>query len=83
MAPYRLVNIGNSAPVQLLEFISEIERCVGRQAVRNYMEMQPGDVPATCADTRLLEDLTGFRPSTDVATGVANFVRWFREYYRV
>lgn len=82
-APFRLVNIGNSAPVRLLDFIAEIERCVGRPAVRNFLDMQPGDVPATCADTRLLRDLTGFCPSTGVSAGVAAFVAWFREYYRV
>lgn len=83
VAPYRLVNIGNGTPVSLLDFITEIERAVGRPAERNYMEMQPGDVAKNWANTELLEKLTGFRPNTDVATGVRAFVAWYREYYGV
>jgi UDP-glucuronate 4-epimerase len=81
-AAYRLVNVGNSAPVSLLEFIDEIERALGRKAQRNYLDMQPGDVPQTYADTRLLKALTGFQPSTPVAQGVRHFVDWYREFYR-
>ena len=81
VAPYRLVNIGNGDPVGLLDFIAEIERCVGKPMIRNNMDMQPGDVTKTWADTALLEALTGFRPSTPVSVGVERFVAWFREYY--
>ncbi|WP_417524364.1 NAD-dependent epimerase/dehydratase family protein [Marinovum sp.] len=83
VAPFRVVNIGNSEPVQLLSFIEAIEEAIGREAQKNFMEMQPGDVPATWADASLLQSLTGHRPQTDVATGVAKFVAWYREYYGV
>ncbi len=81
VAPYRLVNIGNANPVRLLEFIAAIERATGRAAERNLMDMQPGEVLKTWADSGLLQALTGYRPTTDVTTGVARFVEWFREYY--
>jgi UDP-glucuronate 4-epimerase len=82
-APYRVVNIGNGQPVGLLEFIEAIEASIGKRATRNYLPMQPGDVPATFADIGLLEKLTGFRPATPVAKGVAEFVAWYRKYYGV
>lgn len=81
VAPFRVVNIGNARPVQLLEFIAEIERATGRPAIRNMMDMQPGEVLKTWADSSLLHALTGYRPTTDVATGVAAFVAWFRDHY--
>ena len=80
-APFRVVNIGGGAPSSLLEFIEEIEKAVGKKAIRNYMPMQPGDVTRTFADASLLEKLTGFRPSTPVATGVQAFVDWYRGYF--
>ncbi|MBL6458804.1 NAD-dependent epimerase/dehydratase family protein [Belnapia sp. T6] len=83
VAPYRMVNIGNGQPVGLMPFIEEIERSLGRPIQRNYMDIQPGDVPRTWADATLLEALTGFKPSTPVSVGVARFVAWFREYYGV
>jgi len=83
VAPWRVVNIGNSSKVRLTDFIDAIEAATGRQATRNLMEMQPGDVPATWADARLLRNLTGYAPQTDVREGVAAFVAWYREYYRV
>ena len=83
VAPFRIVNIGNSKPSKLLDFISAIEQSIGVQAVKNLMPMQPGDVPATWADTSLLEELTGYTPSTDIKTGVQNFVSWYRTYYNV
>ena len=83
VAPFRVVNIGNSEPVQLLAFIEAIEAAIGQKARRNYMEMQPGDVPATWADASLLQTLTGHRPQTDVTAGVAAFVDWYRDYYGV
>ncbi len=81
VAPFRIVNIGNSEKVRLLDFIDAIEAELGIGAVRNYMDMQPGDVPATWADASLLKELTGYRPGTDVRDGIREFVRWFREYY--
>lgn len=83
VAPYRVVNIGNSTQVRLLDFIEAIEEECGRKAVRNYLPMQTGDVPATWADASLLHSLTGYRPNTDVRTGIQKFVKWYREYYGV
>lgn len=82
VAPFRIVNIGNSDKVRLLDFIDAIEDCIGKKAIRNYMPMQMGDVPATWADASLLQQLTGYRPQTDFRDGIARFVEWFREYYR-
>ena len=79
VAPFRVTNVGNSAPVELSRFIAAIEAATGREARRNLMPMQPGDVPATWADTRLLEALTGYVPSTTVEDGVARFVDWYME----
>ena len=81
-APYRVVNIGNSDKVRLLDFVEAIEDCLNRKAIRNYMPMQMGDVPATWADAALLQRLTGYRPQTDVRDGIARFVAWFRDYYQ-
>jgi UDP-glucuronate 4-epimerase len=81
IAPWRVVNIGNSTPVPLLDFIAAIEACLGRKAVRNYTDMQPGDVSATWADATLLQQLTGYSPQTDVRDGIARFVDWYRDYY--
>lgn len=82
-APYRVVNIGNSEKVRLLDFIEAIEDVLGKKAIRNLMPMQTGDVPATWADATLLQDLTGYRPQTPLRDGVERFVRWYREYYKV
>lgn len=81
VAPYRVVNIGNSDKVPLLGFIDAIEDALGKKAIRNYMEMQKGDVPATWANTDALQNLTGYKPQTDFKDGIARFVAWFREYY--
>ena len=81
VAPFRVVNIGNSDKVRLLDFIDAIEGSLGQKAQRNYMEMQKGDVPATWADATLLQELTGYRPQTDFHDGIGRFVEWFREYY--
>lgn len=81
VAPYRVVNIGNSDKVRLLDFVEAIEEVTGRKATRNYMDMQMGDVPATWADASLLERLTGYRPQTDFREGIARFVEWYRSYY--
>lgn len=80
-APFRIVNIGNSSKVRLLDFVDAIEEALEKKAVRNYMEMQKGDVPATWADATLLQELTGYRPRTEFKVGIAQFVAWFRDYY--
>jgi UDP-glucuronate 4-epimerase len=82
-APYRVVNIGNSDRVKLTDFVDAIEEATGCRAIRNYMEMQKGDVPATWAEASLLQSLTGYRPQTDVRKGVAEFVAWYRSYYGI
>lgn len=82
-APWRVVNIGNSDKVKLLDFVDAIEEATGRKAQRNYMDMQKGDVHATWADASLLRNLTGYAPQTDVKDGIAAFVAWYREYYGV
>ncbi|ARC89232.1 NAD-dependent epimerase/dehydratase family protein [Rhodovulum sp. MB263] len=81
VAPFRVVNIGNSEKVRLLDFIDALEAELGVKAIRNYMDMQPGDVPATWADASLLQRLTGYRPQTPMREGVAGFVSWFRSHY--
>ena len=81
VAPYRTVNIGNSQSVNLMDFIEAIEAVVGIKSIRRYLPMQTGDVPATWADASLLKSLTGYQPRTDYKSGIASFVRWYREYY--
>jgi UDP-glucuronate 4-epimerase len=81
-APYRLYNIGNHQPVALNEYIGALEAAAGKQAAKNLLPMQPGDVQATFADTSDLAAATGFAPSTPLAAGVEKFVAWFKEYYR-
>ncbi|WFE75891.1 SDR family NAD(P)-dependent oxidoreductase [Roseinatronobacter sp. S2] len=81
VAPFRVVNIGNSDKIRLEDFIDAIEAATGRKAIRNYMDMQQGDVPATWADASLLHALTGARPQTDFVEGVRAFVDWYRTEY--
>jgi UDP-glucuronate 4-epimerase len=81
VAPWRAVNIGNSDKVRLMDFIEAIENELGKKAIRNYMDMQPGDVPATWANADALQNLTGYKPQTDFQDGIAKFVTWFRDYY--
>lgn len=83
VAPWRVVNIGNGAPVQLMDFVAAIEAATGRVAQKNMLPMQPGDVPATWADATLIEALTGPLPRTDIREGVRRFVDWYRDYYGV
>ena len=83
VAPFRVVNIGNNDRVKLTDFVDAIEAECGKEAIRNYMGMQKGDVPATWADATLLEKLTGYRPETGVREGIRRFVAWYREYYGV
>jgi len=82
-APHRVFNIGNSNPTPLMEYIEAIEEELGITAVKEFLPMQPGDVPATAADTSALEAWTGFKPSTPVKEGVARFVAWYREFYGI
>ncbi|MDA9324139.1 SDR family NAD(P)-dependent oxidoreductase [bacterium] len=82
VAPWRIVNIGNSEPVGLMAYIEALENSLGQIAVKNYMPMQAGDVAETFADTRLLYALTNFRPKTSVHEGVQHFVDWYRGYYK-
>ena len=82
-APYRVVNIGNGETVKLGDFVAAIEAECGREAIRNLMPMQKGDVPATWADATLLRELTGYAPKTDVREGIRSFVAWYRDYYQV
>ena len=80
-APYRVYNIGNNEPVELMDFISTIENAVGKKATKNMMGMQNGDVVATYANIDALADAVGFRPSTSLKEGIGNFVDWYREYH--
>jgi len=82
-APYRLYNIGNNNPVELMHFIEIIEQCLGKKAIKNLLPIQPGDVPETCADVADLMQDVGFRPSTPIADGICSFVEWYRGYYNV
>nr|WP_295085109.1 NAD-dependent epimerase [uncultured Roseateles sp.] len=81
-APYRIFNIGNHAPIQLMDFIQAIEQAVGREAVKNFMPLQDGDVPATHADVEELAAWTQFRPAMPVPDGVRKFVAWYRDYFK-
>ena len=83
VAPWRVVNIGNGDKVALGDFIAAIEAATGKAARKNFMGMQKGDVVATWADSSLLQRLTGYRPETNIRDGMANFVRWYRDYYRL
>ena len=82
-APHRVFNIGNSNPTPLMAYIEALEAALGITAQKRFLPMQPGDVPATAADTTALEAWTGFRPNTSVREGVARFVAWYREFYGV
>ncbi len=82
-APYRLYNIGNNQPVELMSMIETLEKCIGKEARKNMLDLQPGDVPATYADVDALIEDVGFRPATPIETGIAAFVKWYREYHNV
>jgi UDP-glucuronate 4-epimerase len=82
-APYRVYNIGNNAPVQLLDYIEVLEQALGRKAQRRLLPLQPGDVPDTFADVSALQRDVGYAPSTPIQTGIARFVQWYRAYYKV
>ncbi len=81
VAPFRIVNIGNSKKIKLLDFIEAIEKKLNKKAIRKYMPMQKGDVPATWADVSLLNELTGYCPQTNVKEGISHFIDWYLDYY--
>jgi UDP-glucuronate 4-epimerase len=83
LAPYRLYNIGNNSPVELKHYIAVLEDCLGKKAEQNLLPLQPGDVPDTYANVEALVEDTGYKPETTVEEGIANFVKWYREYYQV
>ncbi|MBU1342636.1 MAG: NAD-dependent epimerase [Proteobacteria bacterium] len=80
--PYKLYNIGNNQPVALMAFVEAIEKAIGKKAVKNYLPLQPGDVPATYADVNDLIKDTGFKPSTSIEEGINNFVKWYKAYFK-
>lgn len=82
-APFKVYNIGNNEPVQLMDMIGALEESLGQKAEKNMMDMQPGDVPATYADISDLEQDVGFRPATPIREGIENFVKWYREYHQL
>lgn len=81
-ASYKIYNIGNNKPVKLMDFITTLEKCLGKEAVKEYYPMQPGDVYQTYADVSELEKDFGFKPSTTIEEGLSKFVEWFKEYYK-
>jgi UDP-glucuronate 4-epimerase len=81
--PHELYNIGNHTPVKLLDFIHTLEDALGKKAVLDLQPMQPGDVLTTYADTRKLQKAVGFAPSTPLATGLGNFVKWYKDFYKI
>jgi len=83
LAPYRIYNIGNNQPVELMRYIEVIEECVGKKSEKNFLPLQLGDVPETYADVTALQKDVGFKPDTKIETGIANFVAWYREYYKI
>ncbi|MBK03909.1 MAG: capsular biosynthesis protein CpsI [Deltaproteobacteria bacterium] len=83
LAPYQLFNIGNNKPVELMYMIETLEKAIGREAEKNFMPMQPGDVPATYADINALSEKVGFRPDTSIEEGIQRFVDWYKEYNNV
>lgn len=82
-APYRIYNIGNHKPIELMTFIASIEQAMGKQAEKNMLPMQAGDVVATCADIDDLNNAVGFTPSTTLSEGIGKFVAWYQKYYRI
>lgn len=82
-APYKIYNIGNNQPVELMEFINAIEQALQKTAIKNMMPLQPGDVPATYADVEALTQSVGFKPNTSIKTGIQKFVDWYLDYYKI
>ena len=82
-APFRIFNIGNGAPVELMRYIEAVETALGVKGKYNMMDIQPGDVPATHADTSALQEYIGFKPQTKVEEGVSRFISWYKDYYKL
>lgn len=82
-APFRILNIGNSKPVQLMRYVEALEKTLGKKAIKEYLPMQLGDVPATHADCSELESITGYKPEVEVEQGIAAFVEWYKSYHKV
>jgi len=83
-APYRIYNIGNNQPVDLMRYIETLEECLGKKAEKNFLlPLQKGNVPATCADVDDLVKDVDFKPSTPIETGISNFVDWYRAFYHI
>ena len=78
-----MYNIGNHEPVELMRYIEVLEDCLGKKAEKNLLPLQPGDVPDTYADVEALREDVGYAPATAVEDGIARFVEWYREYYRI
>ena len=83
IAPYKVYNIGNSSPVRLMDFIEAIEEALGQKAIKNFLPLQAGDVPATWADVSDLEKDLGYKPNTDIRVGVKRFVKWYKVYFKI
>ena len=82
-APYKIFNIGNSDPQPLMEYIKSLENCLNKKALINFLPMQPGDVKSTYANTELLEEWIGFRPKTSIDYGIKQFVKWYKNFYKI
>jgi UDP-glucuronate 4-epimerase len=82
-APYKVYNIGNNAPVKLMDFITALEKKIGKTAKKNMLPIQPGDVPSTYADVSDLINDLGYKPNTSIEEGISNFVDWYREFFNV
>ena len=83
LAPYRIFNIGNSKPTSLTDYIAAIEFELGKKAIKNYLDIQPGDVSITSSDCSALEDWIGFKPKTSIEEGVKNFINWYKDFYEI
>jgi len=81
VAPFRILNIGNTKKVHLLNFVKQIELALGKKGIRNYMPLQKGDVKQTLSSTKLLKNITGYNPKTNYKVGIKNFITWYKEYY--
>ena len=81
-APHRVFNIGNSQPTELIRFIEVMEEALGREAIKDFQPIQPGDVVETAADTQALQEWVGFKPSTTIEVGIECFARWYRDFYK-
>ena len=82
-APWRVYNIGNNSPVQLMDYIEALEKCLNKKAKKNYLPLQSGDVPDTCANVDNLKKYFNYKPSTSVNDGISKFIKWYKNYYKV